>query len=98
MRAVYTMEESGQHLLPLRAAAFQARRVFHRNLRKRAALWTPTISNRSTPMQDNELPSMPLIGHLTELRTRLIRALAGVAVAYGISLTFTGPLWKFVCE
>jgi len=49
-------------------------------------------------MQDDELPSMPLFGHLTELRTRLIRALAGVAVAYGISLTFTGPLWRFVCE
>ena len=48
-------------------------------------------------MQD-DLPSMPLIGHLTELRTRLVRALAGVAVAYAISLTFTDPLWKFVCR
>jgi sec-independent protein translocase protein TatC len=48
-------------------------------------------------MQD-DLPSMPLIGHLRELRTCLLRALAGVAVAYAISLTFTGPLWKFVCR
>jgi sec-independent protein translocase protein TatC len=41
---------------------------------------------------------MPLIGHLTELRSRIIRSLAGVAVAYAVSLTFTSPLWEFVCR
>ena len=47
---------------------------------------------------DEELPSMPLIGHLTDLRTRLIRAVVGFAAAYAISLTFTRPLWRFVCR
>jgi sec-independent protein translocase protein TatC len=50
------------------------------------------------PESEHDLTSMPLLGHLTELRARLIKALIGVAVAYAISLTFTGPLWKFVCR
>ena len=41
--------------------------------------------------EQNDLPSMTLMGHLSELRDRLIKALIGVAVAYAISLTFTEP-------
>ena len=48
--------------------------------------------------QEEELPSMPIMDHLSELRTRLIRAAVGFVVAYGLSLTFTHPLWKFVCR
>jgi sec-independent protein translocase protein TatC len=49
-------------------------------------------------MPAEELSSMLLVEHLTELRARIIKALAGVAVGYGVSLTFTDPLWKFVCR
>jgi len=49
-------------------------------------------------LPEEDLPSMTLMGHLSELRNRLIKALIGVAVAYAISLTFTEPLWKFVCR
>jgi len=41
---------------------------------------------------------MPLMGHLSELRSRLIKSVAGFAVAYALSLTFTHPLWTFVCK
>jgi sec-independent protein translocase protein TatC len=47
---------------------------------------------------EEELRSMPLLEHLTELRARLIRAAVGFAVAYAISLIFTHPLWTFVCR
>jgi len=47
---------------------------------------------------EEELPSMPLMGHLTELPSRLIRSAVGFAVGYAVSVTFTHPLWKFVCR
>ena len=52
----------------------------------------------STAMRpsEEELRSMPMLDHLTELRSRLIRAAAGFAVAYAVSLTFTHPLWTLV--
>src|SRR5262245_58980973 len=97
MQAVYTMAIAGQHFLPRCAAALQARQKpffenLHacRNLDAYPTLW-------STCMQE-DLPTMPLLGHLTELRARLIRALAGIALAYALSLTFTDPLWKLVCR
>jgi sec-independent protein translocase protein TatC len=49
-------------------------------------------------MPTDELPSMTLVGHLSELRSRIIKALAGLLAAYAVSLTFTDPLWKFVCR
>ena len=45
---------------------------------------------------EEELASMPLLDHLTELRGRLIRAVLGFVVAYALSLTFSHPLWLFV--
>jgi sec-independent protein translocase protein TatC len=39
---------------------------------------------------------MSFLEHLEELRSRIIRALIGVAVAFAISLTFTYQLWQFV--
>jgi sec-independent protein translocase protein TatC len=48
--------------------------------------------------EEDAMPRMPFIEHLAELRARLIKALAGLAVAYIVSLTFTDPLWRFVCR
>jgi len=41
---------------------------------------------------------MSFLGHLEELRTRIIRALIGVVIVYLICLTFHVPLFKFVIE
>jgi sec-independent protein translocase protein TatC len=41
---------------------------------------------------------MSFLGHLEELRTRIIRALMGVAVAFVLSLTYCSQLWDFVCQ
>jgi sec-independent protein translocase protein TatC len=51
---------------------------------------------RVEPQKDEELASMSLLGHLDELRTRLLRCLTGIAVALVLSFTFTAPLWNFV--
>ena len=47
---------------------------------------------------EDEMLRMSFVEHLTELRARLLRALLGLAVAYVVSLTFTDPLWRFVCR
>jgi len=41
---------------------------------------------------------MSFVEHLAELRARLIKAVLGLAVAFVVSLTFTDPLWRFVCR
>jgi len=41
---------------------------------------------------------MSFLEHLEELRSRIFKALGGVLVAFIVSLTFSGPLWKFVME
>lgn len=41
---------------------------------------------------------MSFMDHLEELRTRILRALMGVAVAFIVSLTFANPLWKVVAS
>lgn len=51
--------------------------------------------------QDDEedgMLRMSFLEHLEELRTRIFRALMGVGVAFLGSLTFSGPLWSFVCQ
>ena len=48
--------------------------------------------------EDEEMLSMPFIGHLTELRARIIKALLGLAAAFAVSLTFTDPLWRLICR
>ncbi len=39
---------------------------------------------------------MSFLEHLEELRSRILRALAGVGVAFALSLTFCNELWKIV--
>ena len=41
---------------------------------------------------------MSFLGHLEELRNRIIRALMGVAVAFVVSLTYCSALWDIVCQ
>ena len=41
---------------------------------------------------------MSFLEHLQELRSRIIRAVAGVGVAFIVSLTYTDRLWAFVCQ
>ena len=45
--------------------------------------------------EDNML-RMSFLEHLQELRARIFKALGGMAVAFLLSLTFSGPLWNFV--
>jgi len=39
---------------------------------------------------------MSFMGHLEELRTRILHALFGVVIAFLVSFTFTSQLWEFV--
>jgi sec-independent protein translocase protein TatC len=47
---------------------------------------------------DEGMLRMSFLEHLEELRTRIIRALMGVAVAFVLSLTYCSQLWDFVCQ
>jgi len=48
--------------------------------------------------EEEEMARMSFVEHLTELRARIIKALLGLAAAFAISLTFTDPLWRFICK
>jgi sec-independent protein translocase protein TatC len=48
--------------------------------------------------REEEMLRMSFLEHLTELRARLIKAVLGFVVAFVVSLTFTDPLWRFVCR
>ncbi|MCE5309875.1 MAG: twin-arginine translocase subunit TatC, partial [Acidobacteriales bacterium] len=52
------------------------------------------------PEDDEEdgMLRMSFLEHLEELRARIIRALAGVGVAFVVSLTFANQLWLIVSE
>jgi sec-independent protein translocase protein TatC len=45
---------------------------------------------------EDGMARMSFLEHLEELRSRIIRALIGIAVAFGLSLTFSDALWNFV--
>ena len=46
--------------------------------------------------EDDGMLRMSFLEHLEELRSRIIRALIGVGVAFAVSLIFTDKLWTFV--
>lgn len=54
----------------------------------------------SGPDDDDEeeggMLRMSFLEHLEELRSRILRALAGVGIAFVVSLTFSDQLWRFV--
>jgi sec-independent protein translocase protein TatC len=47
---------------------------------------------------DEGMLRMSFLEHLEELRSRIIRSLMGVAVAFALSLTYSSPLWDFVSQ
>jgi sec-independent protein translocase protein TatC len=48
--------------------------------------------------EDDYMLRMSFLEHLEELRSRIIKALMGVAVAFVVSIIFTEKLWAFVTE
>jgi sec-independent protein translocase protein TatC len=46
--------------------------------------------------EDEGMLRMSFLEHLEELRTRLIKILIGMGVAFIVSLAFAGPLWKVI--
>ena len=45
---------------------------------------------------ERELPTMSVLEHLEELRSRLLKALGGVGVAFVLCVIFTNQLWQLV--
>lgn len=45
---------------------------------------------------DDGMLRMSFLEHLEELRSRIIKALMGVAVAFVVSIAFTNPLWNVI--
>jgi sec-independent protein translocase protein TatC len=48
------------------------------------------------PDEDDEMVRMSFMEHLDELRSRILRALAGMGVAFALSMTFMYPMWRTV--
>ncbi len=47
---------------------------------------------------DDGLARMSFFDHLQELRTRIIRSVAGLAVAFVVALFFSNQLWGIICQ
>ena len=48
--------------------------------------------------EEDRMLRMSFLEHLEELRSRIIKALIGVGVAFVLSLLYTDALWSFVCQ
>ena len=48
--------------------------------------------------EEDGMLRMSFMEHLEELRSRIFKALTGVAAMFLLSLTFSGPLWSFICK
>ncbi len=48
--------------------------------------------------EEDSMLRMSFVEHLEELRSRLFKALAGVGVAFVLSLSFSSQLWSFVVQ
>jgi sec-independent protein translocase protein TatC len=59
---------------------------------------TPPGGGDGDDDDDDGMLRMSFLEHLEELRSRIIKALMGVAVAFGLSLTYSSPLWDFVSQ
>jgi sec-independent protein translocase protein TatC len=58
----------------------------------------PPPSGGGSDNEEDGMLRMSFLEHLQELRTRIVRALWGVAVAFLVSLSFTNQLWTFVSQ
>lgn len=56
----------------------------------------PKADEEEADPDEDGMLRMSFLEHLEELRTRLIRILIGMAVAFIASLTFSKPLWDFI--
>jgi sec-independent protein translocase protein TatC len=59
---------------------------------------TPPGGGDGDDDDDDGMLRMSFMEHLEELRSRIIKALMGVAVAFALSLTYSNALWDFVCQ
>lgn len=48
------------------------------------------------PNDDDEMVRMSFLEHLSELRSRILRAVAGLGAAFALSMTFMNPIWRVV--
>ena len=48
------------------------------------------------PNEEDEMVRMSFMEHLSELRSRILRAMVGIAVAFAISMAFMNPIWRAV--
>lgn len=58
---------------------------------------TPPGDEDADPDEEG-MVRMSFLEHLEELRSRIIKALIGVAVSFGISLTFSNQLWIIIVQ
>ena len=56
----------------------------------------PAADEDEDDSDDDGMLRMSFLEHLEELRSRIIKAVAGLAVAFLLSLTFSKQLWSFV--
>ena len=59
---------------------------------------SPPPSGGGSDDDDEGMLRMSFLEHLEELRSRIIKALVGIGVAFVLSLTFTNELWRVVAE
>lgn len=58
----------------------------------------PPPSGSDNDDDEDGMLRMSFLEHLEELRSRIIKALIGIAVAFLISLTYCNPLWKIIVQ
>ena len=58
----------------------------------------PSDNGDGEDEEDDGMLRMSFLDHLQELRSRILKALAGIGVAFALSLTFCNPLWDFVAQ
>src|SRR5271157_3575414 len=56
----------------------------------------PPPSGEEEDPEEQGMLRMSFLEHLEELRTRIIRALIGIAVAFGVSFLFSDQLWNII--